>query len=94
MTDMEQHQRERLEGLVAKTVARLHDLAQRVEMEARRGISNAAEGRQKWSTYGRAVGQIEHEVSWGVANLTLSQLMEVAADCDLARAEKRNGGTL
>lgn len=86
--DMEQIQRERLDKLLGGVVRRLKDLTERVNLEAIRGVVNAAEGTHGWSTYVYAVAQVEHELAWGFANLNMSQVINAAADADRARAEK------
>lgn len=71
------------EGVAAR-IKRLRDLADRIENEAESNIQRAERGK---GTYGRVVGDIEHEIAWGVANLNMSGLMSTATDADIAHAK-------
>lgn len=88
MTDMEETSRARLTKQVAKVVAGLRRIADQVEREAARDILDAAGQRHEWSTYTGAVSRIEHQISWGVANLHVSSLIQTAGDADRAQVEK------
>lgn len=76
---------ELLEGGVANRVRRLRDLADSIEREAARDIDAARTGRHEWSSYTRVASQLVHAVTWGIANLNLSDLIEAGHDADKAR---------
>jgi hypothetical protein len=78
----------RLEGTVANVVAQLRRLADRIEQEAVANIENARTRKTEYSTYGRVAGQVIHEISWGVANLNLSNVIDAASDAASAQQEK------
>lgn len=69
---------------VAERVARLRDLADRIESEAEQNITRAETGR---GTYGRVAADIVHELTWGFANMHLGTLLSTATDADIAHAE-------
>lgn len=74
---------------VASRVRRLRDLVDRIERDAERAIQQAEQGR---GTYGRVVGEIDHEITWGIANLQMSTLASTATDADIAHAEANGRG--
>lgn len=75
---------EHLRKGVASRVRRLRDLVDRIEYDAERAIKEAEQGR---GTYGQVVGNIDHDISWGIANLQMSTLMSTATDADIAHAK-------
>lgn len=79
----------RLDNVAAK----LRDLADRTERAAQqaRNVPNHTPP-QALPTYGNAtftgvVGDVQHTILWGLANLQLSELTRDAAEADLARAQ-------
>jgi hypothetical protein len=72
---------------VAQRVRRLREMADRIESEAKQNIARAESGQ---GTYGRVVGSLVHEITWGIANLHLETLMSTATDADIAHAEAKS----
>lgn len=79
----------RLERTVASVVDQLRRLADRIETEAAPNIENARIRRTDYSTYGRVAERVVHEVSWGVANLNLSNVIDAASDAALAQQDPK-----
>lgn len=69
---------------IESRVRRLRALVGEIEREAKRTLNDAREGR---TAYGRVVQNIEHSITWGVANLNLPTLMSTATDADIAHAK-------
>ncbi len=88
--DWEESARARLERHIASVVARIRDTADQIEREAKYNLANAAELRRKqeFHTYARAAGAVIHDLSWLIANASLDNTVDAAADADAARAEK------
>lgn len=84
--------RKRLETVVASSVRHLREVADQLEREAARGIENAAARTHDWSTYGYVAGQFVHTLANGVNNVSLSNMIDAAADADVARVEKNLKG--
>jgi hypothetical protein len=78
----------RLEHTVASVAAQLHKLADRITEEAAGNIENARIKRTEYSTYGRVAERVVHEVTWGLANLNLANVIDAASDAQAAQAEK------
>ena len=87
--DWEEASVKRLETTVASVVARLHQLADRIAEEATANIDNARTERTDYSTYGRVAERVVHEVTWGLANLNLPNVIDAASDAAAAHTEKR-----
>lgn len=87
--DWEEVARRRLEAAVAARVQHLRQLAAEIEQESAQGISDAIAGRHEWSTYTRVASRMVHDVTWGMANLNLDGVIDVAIETDKARKEKR-----
>jgi hypothetical protein len=79
--DWEAVARARVERHIEAVSVRLHRLAETVQTEGRYGVENGS--------YVLAAARIVHEVTWGVANLSLSTLIGAANDAESARAEKQ-----
>lgn len=62
----------------------LRKLADDIEGQAWRTLALAREGQ---GTYGRVPSEMEHAITWGVADLNLETLMSIATDADIARAK-------
>jgi hypothetical protein len=83
---MEAGARQRLERNVGSVVRRLHDLADRIARESINGIERAVEGK---ATYAQVAAMVAHEVTWGVANTNLSNVIDAADSADQMRADKK-----
>lgn len=75
----------RLKDKVAAMVDRIHQLAGEVERTAASEMSRAERQRHEWSSFARVAEAIVHEVTWGMANLNLSALVDIAAEADKVR---------
>jgi hypothetical protein len=82
---MEAGARTRLMRNVVSVVSRLHDLADRIERESERGIDRAVKGE---TTYAQVATMVVHEVTWGVANTNLSNVIDAADSADQMRNDK------
>lgn len=87
-TDMEEIERGNMERTLAGVIGQLRSVADRIEAEAKRGISDAAAGTHEWSTYSRVAGQVINTLAWGTANAHLQRLIETAAEADAAKIRK------
>lgn len=75
------HLRDRIQGVAA----RLRDLAERVDRFADDVSRVGGPGR---SSYANVAAEVQHEVLWGLANLSLDGLTQAAETPDLARARR------
>lgn len=69
---------------IEKIATRLRDLADEVE-RATHAVDHV--GKPGRATYGHAVIEVAHALSWGFANLHADNLVRYATDADIARAK-------
>lgn len=86
----EEASRRRLERLVEETVSRMRSTADRIEREAQRNITAAAKDARghKYHTYPRVVADLLGEVHGLMFNISVSSLVDAAAEAEQAYAEK------
>ncbi len=90
--DWEGAPRRRMEKLLADTVDRIRDAADRIERDARGNIAAAAKKDRdlEFQTYPRVAAQAIHEVQTVVFNLKLESLIDAATDAEKARDEPKS----
>jgi hypothetical protein len=88
--DWEASAKARLERLVAETVSRVRNTADRIEREAQQNISSASETERdmEYQSYPCVAARIAHELNTLLFNVPIESMIDAATDAEIARTEK------